>query len=62
MKRDPTEPVVLHVRTPSPLVAAVDQFSRQCGLSRSEAVRYLLVNALERVQLWPPMPTLADPA
>lgn len=44
----------LHIRVSGPLRDALDRFALLCGVSRSEAVRLLLLRSLEALELWPP--------
>lgn len=47
-----TSPVMAHL--PAPMVAAIDAAAGLGGMSRSAALRELLVDALGRRGLWPP--------
>ena len=46
--------VPIRLRVPAPLLEAVDEVARRCGVSRSDAVRALLVAVLTRRSQWPP--------
>lgn len=53
-KRPSSNLVPIRLRVSAPLLAAVDDLARRCGVSRSDAVRSLLVAELTRRDQWPP--------
>jgi metal-responsive CopG/Arc/MetJ family transcriptional regulator len=50
MSRQP----VLHIRTPQPLLDAIDKAGDLQGMNRSATVRELIVEGLKARGLWPP--------
>lgn len=49
-----TAQVVLNLRVPRPLLAALDAYAARVGVARSTALKALAEAALRDVGLWPP--------